>query len=114
MMIFRVEHNHHRLRRVQVQVCESRFERGRGLLLRRRLDNETALLLPRCNAVHTIGMHYWIDVIFCDERGRILTIRENLAPCRIARLRGACHVWEVQAGTARLWGWQPGDVVRPC
>jgi uncharacterized membrane protein (UPF0127 family) len=114
MMIFRVEHNHHRLRRVQVHVCESRFERGRGLLLRKRLDQETAWLLPGCNAVHTIGMHYRIDVVFCDRGGRILSIRENLAPCRIARQPQACHAWEAQAGTVRSWGWQVGDLIRPC
>jgi uncharacterized membrane protein (UPF0127 family) len=114
MMIFRVEHNHHRLRRVQVHVCESRLERGRGLLLRRRLDQETAWLLPGCRSVHTIGMHYRIDVVFCDQRGRILSIRENLGPCRIARQPEACHVWEAQAGTVRSWGWQVGDLIRPC
>lgn len=114
MIIHRVEHNCHRLRRMQVHVCESRFERGRGLLLRRRPDEETAYLLPECHAVHTIGMHYRIDVLFCDEEGRILSIRERLGPCRIARQGGARHVWELVAGAARRWGWQVGDRIRPC
>jgi uncharacterized membrane protein (UPF0127 family) len=114
MIIFRVEHNRHRLRRLQVHVCETRLERGRGLLLRRRLDHETAWLLPRCRAVHTIGMHYRIDVLFCDREGRIVSIRENLAPCRIARDLAACHVWELEAGTVRRWGWQVGDRILPC
>lgn len=114
MILYRVEHNRHRLRRVQVQVCETRLERGRGLLLRRRLDADTALLLPYCRAVHTIGMHYRIDVMFCDAAGRILRIRENLGPCRFAHEPGARHVWEVDAGTVRRWGWQVGDWIRPC
>jgi len=114
MMIFRVEHNRHRLRRMQVHVCQTRFERGRGLLLRRRLDHENAWLLPGCRAVHTIGMHYRIDVLFCDEAGSIVSIRENLAPCRIARDAQASHVWELEAGTARRWGWRVGDRILPC
>jgi uncharacterized membrane protein (UPF0127 family) len=114
MIIFRVEHNRHRLRRMQVHVCENRLERGRGLLLRRRLDAETAWMLPRCRAVHTIGMHYRIDVLFCDEEGRILSIRENLAPCRIARDPAAAHVWELDAGSVRRWGWAVGDRILPC
>jgi hypothetical protein len=114
MMTFRVEHNHHRLRRLQVHVCESRFERGRGLLLRPRLDPDSALLLPNCRAVHTIGMHYPIDVIFCDRQGRILSVRERLGPCRIASEPAACHAWELRAGAARHWGWCVGDLLRPC
>lgn len=114
MITYRVEHNRHRLRRIQVQVCETRLERGRGLLLRRRLDPDTALLLPHCRAIHTIGMHYKIDVLFCDAEGHILRIRENLGPCRIAQDATARHVWEVEAGTVRRWGWQIGDRIRPC
>jgi uncharacterized protein len=114
MIILRVEHNRHRLHRIQVHVCETRFERGRGLLLRQRPDHLSAWLLPRCNAVHTIGLLYPIDVVFCDRRGRILSIRENLGPCRIARHAGASHVWELVAGGVQRWGWQPGDWIRPC
>jgi uncharacterized protein len=114
MIIYRVEHNRHRLRRVQVQVCVNRFERGRGLLLRRRIDPDTAMLLPHCSAVHTIGMHYRIDVLFCDAQGRILKICEDLGPCRIAREPDARHVWEVDSGTVRRWGWQIGDRILPC
>lgn len=114
MIIFRIEHNRHRLRRMQVHVCETRLERGRGLLLRRRLDPETAYMLPRCRAVHTFGMHYRIDVLFCDAEGRILSIRENLGPCRVAHEPAASHVWELDAGTARRWGWSVGDRILPC
>ncbi len=114
MIIFRIEHNRHRLRRMQVHVCETRLERGRGLLLRRRLDAETAYMLPRCRAVHTFGMHYRIDVLFCDAEGRILSIRESLGPCRVAAEPAASHVWELDAGTARRWGWSVGDRILPC
>lgn len=114
MIVFRVEHNRHRLRRMQVHVCQTGLERGRGLLLRRRLDQETAYMLPNCRAVHTVGMHYRIDVLFCDGEGRILSIRENLAPCRVARDRRACHAWELHAGMVRRWGWQVGDRILPC
>ncbi len=114
MIICRVEHNRHRLRRVQVKVCQTRLERGRGLLLRPRLDQETALMLPHCRAVHTIGMHYRIDVLFCDAEGRIVSIHEGVRPCRIARDARASHVWELDAGTARRWGWAVGDRILPC
>jgi uncharacterized membrane protein (UPF0127 family) len=113
MIIHRVEHNRRRLR-MQVHVCEGRYERGRGLLLRRQLDAETAWLLPECRAVHTIGMHYRLDLLFCDANGRILRIEEHVAPCRIARERRACQVWELRSGAVRHWGWRVGDQIRPC
>ena len=55
MIVHRVEHNRRRLR-VLVHVCETRRERARGLLLRRRPDAQTAYLLAPCAAVHTFGM----------------------------------------------------------
>jgi uncharacterized protein len=113
MIIHRVEHNRRRLR-VQVHVCEGRVERGRGLLLRRRLDCETAYLLQPCSGIHTIGMHYRIDVLFCDARGTILRIERNLPPCRFARQAGAAQVWEMRGGAVLELGWNIGDEIRPC
>ncbi len=87
MMICRVEHNRRRLR-MQVHVCESRFERGRGLLARRRPDHETAFLLRDCRAVHTVGLTYAIDVVFCDARGRIVRIDADSVAARAAVASG--------------------------
>jgi uncharacterized membrane protein (UPF0127 family) len=113
MIIFRVEHNRHRLRRLQVHVCENRFERGRGLLLRRRPAVDCAWLLPG-RVAHTIGLHFAIDVLFCDEAGRILRIERALRPCRITREQHARQVWQLRAGAVELWGWRVGDQLRPC
>lgn len=114
MLIFRVEHNRHRLRRLEVHVCESRMERSRGLLLRRRPDAECAWLLPGRRTAHTIGLHYAVDVLFCDGAGRILRIEQELPPCRVAREPQARQVWQLRAGAAAKWGWHVGDLIRPC
>ena len=113
MMVCRVEHNRRRLR-MQVHVCESRFERGRGLLLRPRPDVHTAFLLRDCRAVHTIGMSYPLDVLFCDASGRILRIVQGLRPCRVAREGRATQVGDLCAGGASHWGWRVGDAITPC
>jgi uncharacterized membrane protein (UPF0127 family) len=113
MMVCRVEHNQRRVP-MQVHVCESRLERGRGLLLRRRPDIHTAFLLRNCGAVHTIGLAYPLDVLFCDGSGRILRIVSGLRPCRIARDGRASQVWELRAGAATHWGWRVGDAIMPC
>lgn len=114
MIILRVEHNRHRLRRMQVHVCENRLERSRGLLLRRRPAADCAWLLPGSRVAHTIGVLYAIDVLFCDEAGRILRIERALPPGRIAREECARQVWQLRAGAVDRWGWRVGDSVRPC
>lgn len=114
MVILRVEHNRHRLRHLQVHVCENRLERSRGLLLRWRPQRDCAWLLPGRRAVHTIGLHYAVDVLFCDEGGRILRIERALRPCRIVREQCARQVWQLCAGAVDRWGWQVGDEIRPC
>jgi uncharacterized protein len=113
MMVCRVEHNQRRVP-MQVHVCESRLERGRGLLLRRRPDIHTAFLLRNCGAVHTIGLAYPLDVLFCDGSGRILRIVSSLRPYRFARDGRARQVWELRAGAATHWGWRVGDAIMPC
>lgn len=113
MIVCRVEHNRRRLR-MQVHVCESRIERGRGLLLRPKPDVHTAFLLRNCRSIHTLGMSYPLDVLFCDASGRILKIVTGLRPCRIAHEQRARQVWELCAGAAEHWGWQVGDAILPC
>lgn len=113
MIIQRVEHNRRRLA-MHVHICESRIERGRGLLFRRCPDQRTAYLLKRCSAVHTIGLAFAIDIVFCNRTGRILRIVRNLRPFRLARHPEADQVWEVASGVAAKWGWRVGDEIGPC
>jgi uncharacterized membrane protein (UPF0127 family) len=113
MMILRVAHNRRRLP-MHVHVCETRFERGRGLLLRRCPDRRTAYLLRNCRAIHTFGMAYPIDVLFCDRHGRILRIVTALRPFRVSGDRRASVVWELTAGAVQQWGWRVGDELAPC
>jgi uncharacterized protein len=113
MMVFRVEHNRRRLR-MHVVVCRRVHERARGLLLRPRPDERTAWLLQPCAAIHTLGLWYSIDVVFCAPDGRILRVDPAVPPFRIRRCHGARHVWELAGGGAERLGWRPGDRVLPC
>ena len=56
--------------------AETPFARMRGLLGRSGLAAGDALLLKPCNAIHTLGMRFAIDVRFYDRRGRL--VREVL------------------------------------
>jgi uncharacterized membrane protein (UPF0127 family) len=113
MIVQRVEHNHRRLRML-VHVCESFVERARGLLLRPRPDTETALLITPCSRIHTFGMVFAIDVVFCDAEARVVDVVEGLRPWRIAGHEAACQVWELPAGSVHRLDLRLGDRITPC
>ena len=114
MIIKRIEVNNRRLRRLMVAVCEGPLERARGLLLRDDWTFDLALMLEPCAAVHTFGMSTALDVVFVDADDRIIAVRTNLRPWRIAWQFGARRVWEFHCGAVTALELQQGDLLRPC
>jgi len=71
-----------------------------------------ALLFARCNAIHTAFMCMKIDVLFVNRDNRIVALRENLAPWRLAW--GGRQAWwtvELPAGAARAGQCAPGQLL---
>jgi uncharacterized membrane protein (UPF0127 family) len=91
------------------EVAVTRRDRARGLLGRE--EFEGALVLRPCRQVHTFGMHFPIDVAFCDRYGFVL-YRKTISRFRITRF-----VWrsyfaiEAPAGSFERWKLELGDVV---
>jgi len=78
--------------------------RARGLIGSQEPEPDEGLLLRWCNQVHTFGMKYPIDVIFCDRRGVVLRV-STLAPRRVSRfVPRARYCIELRAGRARECG----------
>ena len=100
--------------RVLATTIEPAFDssrRNRGLLGRDRLPDGTALILAPCNAVHTIGMRFAIDVVFADREGRVVKVSRSVRPWRVsAAWRGFATI-ELAAGAIDDAGLEPGDVV---
>lgn len=68
---------------------------GLAWLARRRAGG--GLLIPRCDAVHSFGMRFELELLFLDAGGRVLA-RRALPPRRFARHPGAAAVLELPAG----------------
>lgn len=94
-------------------ICQNFYERARGLLWRKRLDATVgeALLIPRCNSVHTAFMTYAIDLIFIDRRGQVTSTRCALPPWRTAIDLKASFVIECAENTAWVQDLLPGQVL---
>ena len=81
---------------VEVDVAETFAERARGLIGRPAPAPGRGLLIPRCNAIHTLFMRYPIDATFLNREGRVVKSVRNLRPWRLFVWGGwrACQVLE--------------------
>lgn len=82
-------------------VARSPADRARGLLGRPRLLDGQALIFPHARQIHTVGMRYRIDVVFCDSRWTVVRIVRSMRPMRVTRwVSAARFVIELPAGAA--------------
>ncbi len=100
---------HRRLRRLSwrtldsgARVAEADTFRSRllGLALVSEIPPDHALLIPQCRSVHTFGMRFALDLVFLDERGRVMRVARAVPPSRVVRCPGAYAVLETRAGEA--------------
>ncbi len=68
----------------QLRIADGFWSRLVGLQFRRPLPSDAGLLLVPCNSVHTCFVRFPVDVVFLDDRGCVLAVRQNLRPWRLA------------------------------
>ncbi len=105
----------------EVEIADDPMERARGLMFRQNLDEDKGMLFVFENS----GKHsFWmkntliaLDIIWIDERGKILHISQNTPPCEsdfcpsYAPEEPSKYVLEVAAGQTRKIGAAMGDKV---
>jgi uncharacterized membrane protein (UPF0127 family) len=62
-----------------------------------------------CEAVHTVGMRFAIDLVYLDRNHVVLKTRHGVTPWRISACLSAHSVLELASGSVRRTGTQPGD-----
>lgn len=98
---------------IDMEVASSPLRRMIGMLGRRGLPRGAGLLIRPCNAVHTMGMRFPIDVVYLDREGFVVKVVPWLQPWRMSfGGRGAHSALEVVAGEAARLGISKGRVVR--
>jgi uncharacterized protein len=93
----------------RVQLAGDGGNRRKGLLGRDRLASGEGLWIVPCEAVHTFGMRFPIDLVYLDRQKRIVKIRSNVGPWRISGCLRAHSVIELPAGTVRDTNTVTGD-----
>jgi uncharacterized membrane protein (UPF0127 family) len=89
---------------LEAWLADTFLSRLRGLLGRKRLGDNDGLMLMRCAAVHTIGMHYPLDLVFMDKNGKVLKCQKGVKPFRGASARGAYYTLELNQGAIARQG----------
>ena len=83
----------------------------RGLIGRPRLESGEALVIARARRIHTFGLSYPIDVVFCDRDGVVLHVTHDLKPRRVTRYVRRAHIAVELAGGSVPTDLRPGDRV---
>ena len=85
-----------------LEIARTPRRRRRGLLGRDGIEG--ALLLRPGRSVHTFGMRFPIDVVFCDRSLTVVKVK-TLPPGRLTLPVWRAHaVIEAEAGSAERWG----------
>ena len=83
--------------------------RREGLLKRSSLDQGEGLLITPCEAIHTFGMKFAIDVVFLDRKRVVRKILHAMPKNRIGFCLAADIALELPAGAASASGTEVGD-----
>lgn len=92
-----------------IEVADDAPTRRKGLLGRTNLVAGEGLWIVPCEAIHTFGMKFPIDLVFLDRNMVVKKVRHDVAPGRLSICLSAHSVLELAAGSIRLTGTLPGD-----
>lgn len=83
--------------------------RRKGLLDHESLAEGSALIIAPSSAIHTFAMRFAIDVMFVSKDGRVLKVRRDVRPRRVAAAWRAFAVVELPVGAIDRSETRPGD-----
>lgn len=70
----------------KLRIAKTRLHRMKGLIGSIPLEDDEAILINRCNSIHTMFMKYTIDAIFLDKNMTIVGIENNIKPWSISKI----------------------------
>jgi uncharacterized protein len=97
-----------------VRVARTHWTRLRGLIGTDKSDFRPgqALWIVPCRGVHTLAMHYPLDVIYLDRSGYVVDLQAGVKPWRFAPVHlRAASVLELPSGVIQRSGTVIGDQV---
>ena len=93
----------------RADIADTSAKRRTGLLKHTGLEPGEGLWIAPCEAVHTIGMKFPIDVLFLDKKKKVLKVRPAMPRWRMAVSLFAHSVLELPSGRAAETQTAAGD-----
>ncbi|MDD5069542.1 MAG: DUF192 domain-containing protein [Candidatus Omnitrophica bacterium] len=90
-------------------VARTFFQRFLGLIPRKGIASDEALIFYNAVSIHMFFMRFPIDVVFLDPEDKIIKIVTGLKPWRLANCFPAKVTIEMRAGKAEESGLVVGD-----
>ena len=94
-----------------VEVAANGATRRKGLLGRQGLAEGEGLWIFPCEAVHTFGMRFSLDLVYLDRRKHVKKLKLNVPPWRLSACFSAYSTIELAAGTVRDTLTEIGDIL---
>ena len=95
----------------RAEVADREATRRRGLLGRDGLNPGEGLWILPCEAIHTFGMRFPIDLVYVDRKLRVRKVRSAVGPWRLSGCLFAHSVIELPAGAVQATRTGPGDTL---
>jgi len=93
----------------RAQVASHGAARRKGLLGRKGLDSGEGLWILPCEAVHTFGMQFAVDLVYLDRNHKVKKVRSAVPAWRLSACLSAHSVLELPAGTVLATQTKRGD-----
>ncbi len=93
-------------------VAEAWLRRAIGLLGRKEMQKNIALVIRPCQAIHTFFMRFSIDVIFVNRKNEIIGLETDFKPWRMSKIYWqAKFAVELPAGRISKSRSSEGDII---
>lgn len=94
-----------------LKVADTGRARNKGLLGRNGLSEGEGLWIIPCEAVHTFGMKFPIDLVYLDSKLSVRKVKSAVPATRISVCLSARSVIELPAGVIHATGTRIGDMI---
>ena len=91
------------------EVADTSAKRRTGLLKHTELAPGSGLWISPCEAVHSFGMKFAIDLVYLDRKKKVRKVRRQMVPRRLSACFTAHSILELPVGAIDASLTQPGD-----
>ncbi len=96
---------------LQAQVADNFLLRLKGLMFRKVISSQEALILYHAPSIHTFFMRFPLDLVFLDKKMQVIKIYRTLEPNRVVFCSSAYLAIELPPDKISQKGLEIGDVL---